>query len=53
VKQRLGMVPWPAATADEADDGLAILKRMYDLSYEVLCGRPVENPFFRYFSGEK
>jgi transposase, IS5 family len=32
--------------------GLAILKHMYDLSDEALCGRWLENPYFQLFCGE-
>jgi len=32
--------------------GLAILKHSFDLSDEALCGRWVENPYFRYLCGE-
>ena len=33
--------------------GLAILKRTYDLSDEVLCERWVENPYYQFFCGEE
>ena len=33
--------------------GLAILKRTYDVSDEVLCERWIENPYFQYFCGEE
>jgi IS5 family transposase len=32
--------------------GLFILKRMHNLSDEMLCDRWVENPYFQYFCGE-
>jgi IS5 family transposase len=33
--------------------GLAILKRMHDLSDEVLCERWIENPYYQLFCGEE
>jgi transposase, IS5 family len=33
--------------------GLAILKRTYDLSDEVLCERWLENPYYQFFCGEE
>ena len=33
--------------------GLAILKRMHDLSDEALCDRWIENPYFQLYCGEE
>ena len=33
--------------------GLALLKRMCDLSDEALCDRWIENPYYQFFCGEE
>ena len=53
----------PGAVCDDVPDrpplptrlmaGLAILKRLHDLSDEVLCERWTENPYFQLFCGEE
>ena len=48
----IGHVP-PVALSARSMAGLAILKRMHDLSDEALCDRWIENPYFQLYRGEE